>query len=462
MLECHETSSEIKYLSDMIECPSCGLFQKRLTLNHGELAYCERCHRQLYRHPQAKSWQVPFAFALCSLIAYIMMLSFPLLTVNIYGRENSLGVIDGPITFFHEGWRAVGILVGMVIIFFPVVTIGLSLILLSLEQKKEQPSWTAPLLHCYKLLRPWSMIEVYILGVFVAYTKLVDMAYVTIDYALYAILLLMVCMSITDATFDFINLWKRCPIKKKTVGPQKKNISVTEYQPEELPNTNYLFSCQSCHLVFTSENPVPSEEKIAKCPRCGQVMRKRKKDSLARAGALLISAFILYIPANLYPVMTMTMMGKSSDHRIFQGVVELWQSHMVPLALLVFFASIIVPVSKIIGIVFMISACMKRSKRALIFRSRLFQVICFIGRWSMIDVFMISILIALIRFNLLANVVADGGIFAFASVVILTIFAADCFDPRLMWDYAGLNSTFEVDRSDRESAVKKQIQPVTL
>lgn len=438
--ESGETSKNLWLLDHVLECPSCGLVQEYSPLQKGELIACHRCGRELSRHPVTSHQAVPFAFAIASAILYLMMICFPLLSIDIYGRENSLGVLNSSMEFMDQGWEMVGILVGLVAALFPLVAIVLILLILWGSRQPKLPRQFAAFLHAYRVLRPWSMIEVYILGIFVAYTKLSNMAYVKLDYALYAIIALMISMSITDASIDFAALWKRCRICAKVKG--KNGIfRIQPYSERHLPDYQHLISCEACHLVFATDHPVADEEIVADCPRCQNRLHKRKVNSLNRSLAFLVAAFIFYIPANLYPIMTMTMMGKESDHRIFQGVIELWQSHMVPLALLVFFASITVPVMKIAGIATMIGVSLFGSKRYLVLRSRLFQLICFVGRWSMIDVFMISILIALIKFNALATIRADFGIVTFAAVVILTIFAADAFDPRLMWDYAGMNRT---------------------
>lgn len=430
----------------VVECPSCGLIQKYDQVRQGEVADCHRCGRELFRHPITRHLAVPFAFAVTSAILYFMMLFFPLLSVSIYGRENSLRVLNGAFEFVHQGWQVVGILVGLVVVFLPLFVIALMLLILWFASRPRLPFWFVYMLYGYKALRPWSMIEVYILGVFVAYTKLSDMAYVHLDYALYAIILLMVSMSIMDASVDFQALWARCSIRFNTINDQVM-MRVKPYEKEELPDYDHMLSCEACHLVFVTEQAIGPDQFVAECPRCGKKLYKRKQNSINRSLALLLAAFIFYIPANLYPIMTMTMMGKESSHRIFQGVIELWQSHMIPLSLLVFFASITVPVLKIAGIAAMIGSSLFQLKGGLVFRSRLFQAISFVGRWSMIDVFMISILIALIQFDALANVQAEFGIVAFAAVVVLTIFAADVFDPRLMWDYAGMNDGESVKES---------------
>jgi paraquat-inducible protein A len=137
--------------------------------------------------------------------------------------------------------------------------------------------------------------------------------------------------------------------------------------------------------------------------------------------------------------MTIIKLNRGGGHTILAGVRELYEAHMLPLALLVFFASITVPVLKILGLTLMSWCAWRGSSTRIVDRARLFRLIDFIGRWSMIDVFMISILVAMVHFGGLANINADPGVFAFASVVVLTIFAANCFDPRVMWDAAGLN-----------------------
>lgn len=440
VLEITELKEEISIVNQTIECPSCGLVQKYPDIKHGELVACQRCGLELFRHPISRKWAVPFAFALSSLILYVMMISFPLLSVNIYGRTNSLGILNGSIEFMHQGLGIVGFLVALVVIIFPIVTIGLMLTILYFSRLEKFPFFFPKLLHLYRLLRSWSMVEVYILGVFVAYTKLVGMAYVEIDYSLYAMVLLMISMSITDASTDFASLWDRCTVNETMIFHQK-SVRVTHYHYDILPQNDHLASCECCSLVFTTHNEIKEDQHIGICPRCGKKIHKRKLNSLNRSIALLLAAFIFYIPANLYPIMSTTMMGRSSSHKIFGGVVELWQSQMVPLAILVFVASIAVPVLKISGIGLMIGASLMRSKKWLVMRSKLFRVITFIGRWSMIDVFMISILIALIHFDALATVHAHVGILMFAAVVVITIFAADVFDPRLMWDYAEMNNS---------------------
>jgi len=174
----------------------------------------------------------------------------------------------------------------------------------------------------------------------------------------------------------------------------------------------------------------------SQCPRCGSVLHRRKPDSVARTWAFVIAAAILYIPANTYPVLTVVQLGAGAPSTILGGVRELIASRMYPLAALVLFASVAVPMLKLIGLSIMLVATQTGRAGWLRDRTRLYHIVRWIGRWSMIDIFMESLLGALVRFGTIITIEPGVGAIAFCSVVILTIFAAESFDPRLMWDAA--------------------------
>jgi paraquat-inducible protein A len=150
----------------------------------------------------------------------------------------------------------------------------------------------------------------------------------------------------------------------------------------------------------------------------------------------VLTAAVLYIPANLYPVLTVIRFGQGAPSTILGGVVELIDAGMYPLALLVFTASVAVPLLKLAGLAIMLLATQSGSVKRIRDRTRLYRLIEFIGRWSMIDVFMVSLLVALVRLGFVASVTPGPGVIAFAAVVVLTMTASATFDPRLMWDSA--------------------------
>ena len=155
---------------------------------------------------------------------------------------------------------------------------------------------------------------------------------------------------------------------------------------------------------------------------------------MARTWALVIAAAVLYVPANYFPVLTVMQLGAGSPSTILGGVEELISSRMYPLAALVFFASIAVPMMKLVGLTFMLVMTQTGRSEWLRDRTRLYHAVRWIGRWSMIDIFMEALLGALVRFGSVITIEPGLGAVAFCGVVILTMFAAETFDPRVMWD----------------------------
>jgi paraquat-inducible protein A len=191
-----------------------------------------------------------------------------------------------------------------------------------------------------------------------------------------------------------------------------------------------LLACHACGLL----NRPPAGGGEAACARCGARLHRRKPDSIARSWALLLAACILYVPANVLPVMeTGSLFGAQSD-TIMSGVIYLWVSGSWPLAALIFFASVMVPLAKILALMFLLVSVQLRWRWAPRQRTQLYRAVEFVGRWSMIDIFVVAILAALVQFDALATIRAGSGAIAFGAVVVLTMFAAEAFDPRLIWD----------------------------
>ena len=190
-----------------------------------------------------------------------------------------------------------------------------------------------------------------------------------------------------------------------------------------------LMLCLDCRLTVRD---VKVRDSV--CPRCGARICARKPHSLAVTTALLISAALLYLPANLLPVMdTKTFFDDESD-TIMSGVLVLLQSGSWPIAALVFIASIVVPLLKILALGVLLYSAYAHSPRGRLHRSRLFRMVEFIGRWSMLDIYAISLLATLVQVESFASISVGWGAWAFGAVVVLTLLAAHSFDERLLWD----------------------------
>lgn len=191
-----------------------------------------------------------------------------------------------------------------------------------------------------------------------------------------------------------------------------------------------LLICHECHQL----NRHQPDLKRQFCSRCGGRIHPRQPNSLMRTWALLLTAAILYIPANILPIMTVNSLGKGQPDTIMSGVITLVGHGMLPIAAVVFIASIVVPTFKLVGIGLLLYSVQRHQPMSARQRILMYRFIEWIGRWSMLDIFVIAILVAVVRFGSLASVEPGMGAVAFASVVILTMLAALTFDPRLIWD----------------------------
>jgi paraquat-inducible protein A len=198
-----------------------------------------------------------------------------------------------------------------------------------------------------------------------------------------------------------------------------------------------LLSCEDCGLLSRHVTGRHNE----RCPRCHARLHFRKPNMIQRTWALVIAAAICYIPANLLPVMTtITPFSKSSD-TIMEGVVLLWSPTSWPLSIVVFIASIMIPLAKLIALSYLLISVQRGSAKSNRERTRLYRMVAFIGRWSMLDVFVDTFVVALVQLQPLMEVGPGPGVVFFAAVVVLTMIAAETFDPRLIWD------RHEADRS---------------
>jgi paraquat-inducible protein A len=198
-----------------------------------------------------------------------------------------------------------------------------------------------------------------------------------------------------------------------------------------------LVSCETCHLLL---RPAGLEES-GFCSRCGERLEVRRRGSVEKTWALTCAATICYIPANMLPVLnTSTPQGSEAD-TILGGVLFLYASGSWPLALIVLIASVIIPLGKLASLAYLLLSVQRGSAQSNRERTRLYRMVVFIGRWSMLDVFVDTFTVALVQLQPLMSVAPGLGVLFFAAVVVLTMLAAESFDPRLIWDVPHENGT---------------------
>lgn len=205
-----------------------------------------------------------------------------------------------------------------------------------------------------------------------------------------------------------------------------------------------LMACHVCrHVVRAAPSPsvrhAIEQGRHLACPRCGSALHRRKPASYSRTWALLIAAFIMYIPANVLPIFRTASPGVVDDNTILSGVRELWINGSADLAAIVFIASIVVPTMKFVVLATLLWSSRRGSTRALRTRAMLYRVVELVGYWSMLDVFVVSLLTALVRFGVLSHVEPLPGVIFFGLTVVLTMLASMSFDPRLIWDGKNTN-----------------------
>ena len=419
------------------ECGGCGLVQTVPALEPGMAAQCARCRITLLNvkaHPLDHS----IALTLAALMLMIVMCTTTLMSVQTAGITLHAGLFSGPEELARRGMSALAIVVVFVTVLAPAgKLIGTLYVLIRLHEARP-PRHVRRVFAWAEMLRPWSMIEVFVLGVFVAYVKLGDLVHITLDTGVYALMALTIVIIWADSALDREMIWERLGH-----GDAARARTRMVSQPGNLADA---VGCETCGLVSDLRADRPH------CPRCSSILHPRKPRSLARTWALTIAAAVLYIPANYFPVLTVMQLGAGAPSTILGGVEELLASRMYPLAALVFFASIAVPMLKLVGLTIMLIATQTGRGAWLRDRTRLYYIVRWVGRWSMIDIFMEALLGALVRFGGVITIEPGIGAVAFCGVVILTMFAAESFDPRLMWDAATARAKPATGRSASVSA----------
>jgi paraquat-inducible protein A len=411
--------------NSLVACHECDLLQRESALPPGGVLRCCRCRAELCRAYE-KNVDRPLALTLASIVLFLIGNAFPIVGLTVNGDLVQTTLLGSVRILYRDGmWPIAGLVLATTFL-MPLLQMASMAYLLVPLQFRRLPYRYALVFRLLHLARPWGMTEVLILGMLVALVKLAHIASVVPGVALWAFGALMLLLVAANSAFDPRALWRR------EVADHRGAKSTGEMAGGSAGSALRcgLLSCHSCGLLARSNDHLHG----ARCPRCGETLHARKPESFTRTWAFLIAAIVLYIPANVLPVMkTSSLFGTEKD-TILSGVAYLWTSGSWPLAVLVFIASIAVPMLKIVALIFLVISTQRRSVSLLQERARIYRLVEFVGRWSMLDIYVITILVALVQFNALATIQAGPAAIAFGAVVVLTMCAAMSFDPRLIWD----------------------------
>jgi len=402
-------------------CHECDWVSALPPLKPGEKASCPRCEHVLvkrHRYPAQRS----MALAVSALMMLVLAVSFPFVRFSVSGIGNEIELTQTATALIGFQQPVVAIAVIMSIVVLPAVyLVSLIWLQFGLLIDRQLP-FSKDVARSLTHLAPWLMADVFIVGALVSLIKVAGIAQVTLGVSFWAfcafsILLLFTIQSV-DADWMWFSLEDGEPLAPQ--GTQTGKPAATQG----------VVGCATCGLI---NKPDPNVRK-PRCVRCHERLHSRLPHSLQRTWALLAAAMVMYIPANLYPIMTTTSLGKESPSTIIGGVVQLIQMGSWPIALVIFIASVVVPVSKLVALIWLCLVVRKTSEMNAHSRTVIYRITEFIGRWSMVDVFVVAILVALIRAGSLMSITPGPAALAFGAVVVLTMLAAMMFDPRLIWD----------------------------
>ncbi|MBF0187813.1 MAG: paraquat-inducible protein A [Magnetococcales bacterium] len=408
-----------------IACHECDLIHPVVAIDGPGKASCRRCGSPLYASIP-NTIDRALALHLSAFMLLLLTNLYPFISLKLGGRIETNMMGSGVLAMAKYGMPELGILVFLTSILFPLLsTLGMISILLPMKF-----GWTPPTMpgvyRFVRIISSWSLLGVFMLGLLVAIVKLLDLATVIPGIGLFAFIGLIVVSTAAFSQFDPRVLWQTARYRTG----EAFDDSALDDRKGAL--NNGLISCHDCSLLIPLDTL--DSHGHGRCPRCGSSLHPRKQDSIIRTWALVVTACILLIPANTYPVMTVIRFGQGAPDTIMSGVIHLIEGGMWPLALLVFFASVVVPVTKLIVLVFLLRSVQKRSPWRPTDRTRLYRATEVVGAWSMVDIYLIAILGALVNLDAISTIEPGIGATFFASVVVVTMIAAHSFDPRLIWD----------------------------
>lgn len=386
-------------------CKGCELTISTEAIEAGKSAYCPRCGTKLY-----KGGLQPIignlALALTCLLLFIPSHFFPFISIRLVGVMIPATLPSGTFTLMQEGFVGLGILILFCSSIAPLsVCIAVIINHLSLSRR-----WFKPFRYSLMVtqkLKQWMMLDVFLVSLAISCFKLRDYSDIFVGPGLLGIILLQLFMLMLVTRISVRRYWE--------AWQSEESYQLTEIKEQ----------CDQCNLSQPISN---------KCLRCRSKLTKRKPHSVQKTWALLVAAAAFIIPANIIPISILFTNGKRIEDTIFSGVAGLITKDMYGIALIIFVASIIVPVAKIIGMSYILLSIQLGQKSFKKQRMVIYFVVKWIGKWSVMDLFVISIMMTLVDRGQILNFTPGFGAVAFGVVVVLTMLATENFDPRLIWD----------------------------
>lgn len=407
-------------------CHECDLLLALPRLKNGEKAECPRCQHTLVRR-RTNPVERSLALAIATLVALMLSVAFPFLSFNISGITNGIELTDTASALIGLHYPLVALSVLLTVIILPSLYLC-SLVWLCLGMTRHTPlPRSRRIARTLGYMTPWMMADVFVIGTLVSLIKIIGMADIELGLSFWTFCAYAILLLLTTQSVDRDWLWQHLDPEPKAPNDVQLGYSAS---------LQGLAGCHICGLVnrLPSASPTESKPKKPCCVRCEEPLHPYKGVNNQATLALLFASIVMYLPANLYPIMATTSLGDTQASTILGGVLLFFKNGDWPIAIIILTASVIVPVCKMLALLWLCYIVRQPSPTlSSLNRVRLYRITEFIGRWSMVDVFVVAILVALIRNGSLMSVEPGAAALSFTAVVILTMLAAILFDPRSIW-----------------------------
>ncbi|MEO9189124.1 MAG: paraquat-inducible protein A [Acetobacteraceae bacterium] len=393
----------------IIACPDCGTIQRLPVLGRHGRSLCRRCGKVLER-AAGRSLDAALALSFTTFLLWFPANLATLMTIRFAGIERSSHLGSGVAEMWHEGWPYLAIVVGLQGVVLPFLRFGLMATALAAIRLERQGRWTGWVYRWAEHLDLWAMPDVFLLGAAIGYSRVAVHIPVIIGVGGYSLIAAAFFTMMTRASVDRVVVWR----------------AIAHPDP---PLSGPRLACTECDLVLSGD--------LAghRCPRCLARLSRRKPFAVSYAAALVIAGFPLFVMSNWFPLSIQYGPGSAVENQtIAWGVLQLVDANLWVLAVVIFMASILIPLTKLISLSWLLWSIHHRSEKRLVLKTRVFRFVEEIGRWSNIDIFTITIFIPIFQVGGFLSVRAGTGAPAFLAVIVLTMFAAKLFDPRLLWD----------------------------
>ncbi|WP_109077122.1 paraquat-inducible protein A [Aggregatibacter kilianii] len=399
----------------LVRCGECNAVVKISALQQGQRAVCPRCHNVLYTSGR---WSLKRCsiIALSILILMPFALTYPLLSIDLLGEKIDASVWLGIWKMATQGFSYTAFLIFICAVFMP-IAFALLVILLRLSQMmKIKPR---NLLISLGYIKPWVMFDVYLVALGVSIFKVQEYATLELDIYLVAFVFTALLTTLLFIKINPSELWN-------DFYPQQSQAVNNLKNPED------LHYCHSCQYSFV--NPLIDSNGRETCPRCESLINIPSGIKLQRTWALLIAGIIMLFPANLLPMSVIYLNGAPSADTLMSGVISFLKMGSYFIAFVVFTASIFVPVSKVLIMLYLLICVHFKLKHSIRWQMRLLHIVHFVGRWSMLDLFVLALMMSLVTRGQIIDFSVGTAALYFGAAVFLTMIAAEQFDSRLIWE----------------------------